>query len=62
MKTIEERLADLEKAVFGAVRPQDIAAPEGGLVDAVKSIREELGGDSNEREIREMVKKSEAKK
>src|SRR5687767_6992389 len=59
----ELQFAELKNKVTNKTKMElDKQQREYFLQQQMKSIREELGGDSNEREIREMVKKSEAKK
>lgn len=59
----ELQFAELKNKVTTKTKTElDKQQREYFLNQQMKSIREELGGDSNEREIREMAKKGEAKK
>jgi ATP-dependent Lon protease len=59
----ELQFAELKNKVTNKTKMElDKQQREYFLQQQMKSIREELGGDSNEREIREMVKKAELKK
>jgi len=59
----ELQFAELKNKVTNKTKMElDKQQREYFLQQQMKSIREELGGDSNEREIREMQKKAEAKK
>jgi ATP-dependent Lon protease len=59
----ELQFAELKNKVTNKTKMElDKQQREYFLQQQMKSIREELGGDSNEREIKEMQKKAEAKK
>jgi ATP-dependent Lon protease len=59
----ELQFAELKNKVTNKTKIElDKQQREYFLQQQMKSIREELGGDSNEREIRDMAKKAEAKK
>jgi ATP-dependent Lon protease len=59
----ELQFAELKNKVTNKTKMElDKQQREYFLQQQMKSIREELGGDSNEREVREMQKKAEAKK
>lgn len=59
----ELQFAELKNKVTNKTKMElDKQQREYFLQQQMKSIREELGGDSNEREIREMAKKAEGKK
>ena len=59
----ELQFAELKNKVTNKTKMElDKQQREYFLQQQMKSIREELGGDSNEREVREMTKKAEAKK
>jgi ATP-dependent Lon protease len=59
----ELQFAELKNKVTNKTKMElDKQQREYFLQQQMKSIRDELGGDSNEREVREMAKKAEAKK